>query len=90
MPSGTVVNNIFCSNLHKSNAHVKLREAQEDMEHIEKALIFLIAANGNQDDCLASISTLSDMLSGFSDANWQVRMAGSIIDHPEDCVDELN
>ena len=90
MPSGTIVNNIFAPRLHKSNAHEKLREAQDTIEHIEKALIFLVAANGNQDDCFASISTLSDMLSDFSDATWNVQMAGSIIDHPEDCVDELD
>ena len=90
MPSGTVVNNLFAPRLHKSNAHEKLREAQETIEHIEKALIFLVAANGNQDDCFASISTLSDMLSDFSGATWTMHMAMAIVDHPEDCVDELD
>ena len=88
MPSGTVVNNLFAPRLHKSNAHAKLREAQEDMEHIEKTILFLIAANGNQEDCLASISTLSDMLSAFSDATWTMHMARAIVDHPEDCSDD--
>ena len=89
MPSGTIVNNIFAPRLHKSNAHEKLREAQDTIEHIEKALIFLVAANGNQDDVFTSISTVSDLLSDFEAATWTMNMARAIVDHPEDCSDEL-
>ena len=90
MPSGTIVNNIFCPRLHKSNAHEKLSEAQETIEYIEKTLLFLIAANGNKDDVVDSISTLSDLLSEFSDATWNIQMARAIVEYPDDCVDELD
>ena len=89
MPSGTIVNNIFAPRLHKSNAHAKLEEAKETIDYIEKALIFLVAANGNQDDVFTSISTVSDLLSDFSDATSTMNMARAIVDHPEDCSDEL-
>jgi hypothetical protein len=90
MPSGTVINNVFAPRLHKSNAHAKLNEAQETIDYIEKALLYLVAANGNQDDVFTSISTVSDLLSDFSDATWDRRMAMAIIEYPEDCKDELD
>lgn len=90
MPSGTVVNKIFAPRLHKSNADEKLNEAQKTIEYIEKTFLFLVAANGNQDDVYTSISTVSDLLSDFSDATWTMHMARAIVDYPEDCVDELD
>jgi hypothetical protein len=89
MPRGTIVNNIFAPRLHKSNAHAKLEEANDSIEYIEKTILFLIAANGSQEDSFMTIATVGDLLTDYANSLFTRQMANSIIQYPEDCKDEL-
>ena len=91
MSNGTILNNVFCPRLHKSNAAEAQAEAEEMLAHYKDTLLTLAAATPDSSiDGLYEIQREVDVVwQEMQEQAVKAWLAGYIVDSPEDCKDEL-
>ena len=89
MPSGTEIK-VFAPRLHLSNAHQRLEEAVESMEHIQATLVWLAAQTPVLDSMEPTIIAIEDLLAEYAANVIISAYANQIISFPGNCADELN
>ncbi len=92
MPSGTVINGVFCPRVHKSNAQEVLEGAEEALQGARECLFMLSSLTPASD--MESVSELhrevEDAIKEIQRATWEAWCAQYIIDNPYEVEDELD
>ena len=97
MANGTILNGIFASRIHKSNADQVLADAEKMLQHYKARLLVLAAStprsvdegDGPVDWCWYVQKEIDDITDKMEEDWWNAWVSSYIKECPDECKDEL-
>jgi len=92
MPSGTQINDVFASRIHKSNAYSIKEDKNQSIEYYKSEILAMAVASPNQTNegwISDMIIEIKDIMEDYEDCCITRFLAEQIIEFPESCKDEF-